>query len=123
MFKVGDLCVGQNAEFDFKRNGMECVVVGGLARRTYRDRMGRRTVALTYMVEWVDSAVTWALPYQIRLRRPPQSDREQLGKWELCPWRPERAAICSAPNRDSSLLSHGGNSSSQDRRAFDQHRV
>ena len=32
-------------------------------------------------------------PRFLRKRKPPEQKREQLGEWELCPWRPNTAPV------------------------------
>lgn len=47
-----------------------------------------------FMAGWwiVDiDGVRWAAPnHYLRPRNPPAPTREELGEWDLCPWRPER---------------------------------
>ena len=88
IFNVGDVVIGQNADFNFKRNGMEATIVEPLQIATYQTPYGVFTNPC-YRVEWVDGTITWARPHQLRKKNPPSAIFE-AGEWELCPWRPER---------------------------------
>lgn len=78
-FSVGDLAVGQNARWDFTRNGMDCEVVLGLEVRPYwrRDIGGEICMAPCYVVRWADGEISAALPDQLR-RRPEPPNWEKL---------------------------------------------
>lgn len=41
----------------------------------------------------------WAAPENyLRPRNPPVREREQLGEWELCPWRPLTETVTGSPH-------------------------
>ena len=93
-FKVGDVCVLQNlpsrvAHFE----GTECTVDGVLMER-FGSISGERR--MSYLVLCALDNKSWAVtPQQLRLKRPPSADsfhwqRQELGDWDLMPWRPER---------------------------------
>ena len=84
-FRVGDLAVGKEAQFYFERNGMQCEIIGPLEFRTYDCPRGTFTQPC-YLVRWSDGRVTCARPHQLMRIPPPK--REDVGEWELCPWRP-----------------------------------
>jgi len=90
-FKIGDVCIGQNARWDFSRNGMECVIVGELELRTYwtNSECTKSDTGMCYEVEWADGEIGCGRPDQLRLKKPPAPpERQQVGEWELCPWKP-----------------------------------
>lgn len=92
-FEIGDRCIGQNARWNYRYNGVECVVVGELAHRHWVGQGGLPGSGLAYRVQWVSGEVTSALPDQLRLRNQPASEYWRLGEWELCPWRPSQVTV------------------------------
>lgn len=89
--EVGAVCIGMGATWLFEKNGMECVVIGGLELRAYTSYASGEPKAFAahcYLVRWADEEITCALPEQLRRKPPPQ--REEIGEWELCPWQPKQ---------------------------------
>lgn len=72
--KVGDICIGQHFVVDVHRNGMECVIVGGLEFTVCTDTRGYIVPGDSYLVEWSDGVVVEVGPHNLRKKRPPQSD-------------------------------------------------
>ena len=76
-FKVGDVCIGQNHFMHTQFNGMQCEVIGGLEFR--HGRLYGTLVPVNefqYEVLWANGETTNALPYQLRLKRPPAQSGE-----------------------------------------------
>lgn len=77
MFKVGDVCVGQNLTKDPAYNGVECVIIGALSLRNLRTTGW----CLAYRVEWVDGEITSQRQHELRLKKPPKKQSgEQIIK-------------------------------------------
>lgn len=83
MFKVGDICIGQNFVYATQYNGMECEIVGapyigpcvGAVTGEYYPP------ALLYPVLWADGDVSVQMAHELRLRKPPSEFKgEQIIK-------------------------------------------
>jgi hypothetical protein len=89
LFKVGDICIGQNFVTNVSRNGMEGVVIGGLAVRTARNRVDHvvRT-KVGYLIKWTDGVVGHVGPHNIRPKKPPRHRLNEMVSWETVGWMP-----------------------------------
>lgn len=86
--KVGDVCefVGLHSRCQ-EFNGTECVILSGLAERygcdSHRYEMCHEVRCA------LDGSVRLCQPQYLRRRKPPEEPiRQELGDWDLCPWRP-----------------------------------
>jgi hypothetical protein len=90
-FKVGDVCVGQNFEFNIERNGQECEVLRPMGRHAAVVQ-GHRVSGFWWRVRWSDGAETDVRPFNLRRKQPPKPAREidTVVSWSDCAWSPER---------------------------------
>ena len=98
-FKVGDIVIGQNAQRELQYNGMEGEVVGPLEMRTWALSSFGVTEGETYLVKWADGSQRCTWPFQMRRRKDPPPQRQELGEWDLCPWKPALPVTVTEPNR------------------------
>ena len=89
-FKVGDVCIGQNLFISQEYNGMECVVTGGLAIRAGYSASTGKDIGdiLCYRVKWADGTESAQRPHELRLKRPPRRDIDEVVNWESVGWMP-----------------------------------
>lgn len=88
-FKVGDACVGRGFVVDTDRNGLDCVILQGIAvRPTYNRALDLESRFAGYLVEWSDGAVAHVRPERLYLKRPPRRDIDEVVKWESVGWMP-----------------------------------
>jgi hypothetical protein len=89
LFKVGDVCIGQNFVRDLEYNGMECVVVGGLeVREWYRSDTGEGGCDINYLVRWENGEVCCQQPFYLRAKQPPRHWLNEVVSWETVGWMP-----------------------------------
>jgi hypothetical protein len=88
-FQVGDVCIVVRTCLELSHLvGMECTIVDVL-------RDGFSYPYLTD-VPTGDGKFYYASDNNLRKRKPPddqkkrETDKPELGEWELCPWRPKR---------------------------------
>lgn len=82
---VGTVCIGQNYIHHAERNGMECVVIGGL---DVSDAVIARTgevvrACATYEVEWSDGFIDNVQPRHLRRKQPPTGELSILRMFDL----------------------------------------
>lgn len=92
-FKVGDVCIWQDCPCRpgvpvCHTNGDECTIIS--VDPTDKDGAFYETdsPATGHDRFWTNC---WACDNCLILKPPPK--REELGEWDLCPWRPERVAV------------------------------
>lgn len=91
-FKIGDVVeFYQDCPFYPEFIGLEATIVSSLqvAFLRNRNRLGEG-----YDVEMATGGSSFALPHQIRLKRPPNNDFI-AGDWDLIPWSPYRVGETS----------------------------
>lgn len=75
VFKVGEICIGQNHIRDLYKNGLECeIIVGfGLHEWAHHDT-GEAGQSMGYVVLWANGDEHVCEPKYIRKKHPPKSD-------------------------------------------------
>ena len=86
VFRIGDICIGQNFLDDVEYNGMECVVIGGLERREYLDQQADEDPIWSYEIEWETRETSIVAPLCLRLKKPDDDDANTIVSWEELPW-------------------------------------
>lgn len=86
-FKVGDVCEIHSLDgWRAAYNGTECCIAGGVADR-YGDMS--KKIKMCYRIHCALDNQFWLIePQYLRLKQLPEPQRQELGEWELCPWRP-----------------------------------
>ncbi len=87
-----DVPEGHNNIYGF-RYGDEVTIVGVLKPR----RFSRGDVCDAYLVSRGDGHSYRAEPQWLRKKPPKQAPHEELGEWELCPWRPLTETVTTEP--------------------------
>jgi hypothetical protein len=88
-FKVGDVCVGRGFVVNTDRNGLECVILQGLAvRHAHNLELGIKSEFPGYLVEWSDGQVAHVRPETLHRKRPPRRDIDEVVSWESVGWMP-----------------------------------
>lgn len=80
---INDVCIGQHFVIDTDRNGMECVIIGGLQDGIGFDRLGVIRMGPAYLVHWADGEEGVVAPRNLRKKRPPQEYAGELRIREL----------------------------------------
>lgn len=86
-FKVGDLCEIIEDAFRRTRVGRQCTVMSDLRPHPHYSYIMIHDIVLQG-----DSEILWAQPECLRKITPPPK-REDVGEWDLCPWRPSVVAV------------------------------
>jgi hypothetical protein len=92
-FSVGEVALLQRCGLE-SANGSECTVIDTPKSKKWskkgpwKDGLTRTVRAGCYVVEY-DGDIWQVGPHQLR-KRPQPGEREELGSWDLCPWRPGR---------------------------------
>lgn len=85
-FKVGEIAIGVKPVHFIDPlgcDGVEVVVIEGLAVRKFDDGEEHDS----YLVRTADGPRYRAMPHWLRKKPLPAIKREELGEWELCPWK------------------------------------
>jgi hypothetical protein len=88
VFKVGEICIGQNFLTNTECNGMEREIIGGLELREWMTPDGRKGMDMSYMVRWADGHECSQIGYNLRPKRPPKRAIDEVVSWETVGWMP-----------------------------------
>ena len=81
-FKVGEIAIGCNMQFDTAYNGMECEILEGVQTATALFG-GRWKTIDAYWVMWQNGTESWAPTSRLRKKRPPESDNSTARQFML----------------------------------------
>jgi hypothetical protein len=100
-FEIGEIAVLIGTVNFHEYLGQDVEIIGGLEMRniyTSRDRMESYD-ALRYLVITSNGHRLAVRPEYLRKKRPPPQ-RQELGEWELCPWKPAQPVTVSGDHGD-----------------------
>ena len=90
-FSVGEIAILQRVGLS-GANGSECTVLDTPRNeawaKPWKGGLLRKVLAGRYVIEYAIN-IYQVKPYQLR-KRPQPGESEELGEWDLCPWRPGR---------------------------------
>lgn len=79
--------------------GTEVTVLTNLMYLRFDNLPGGPATRQGYKIQTPDGKEWGATPDMLRKKKPPGQPREQLGEWELCPWRPKHRSVSSTEVR------------------------
>jgi hypothetical protein len=83
------VCIGRGFIVNTDRNGLECVILQGLAvRRTHNVVLGIEGEFPGYLVEWSDGQVAHVRPERLQRKRLPRRAIDEVVSWESVGWMP-----------------------------------
>lgn len=90
-FKVGEVAIITSVG---RYHGSDCTILSELHSDYGKcPTSGRGSWAVCYDIETPDGKQWLALPHELRKKHPPARIREDLGEWELCPWKPSQVPV------------------------------
>lgn len=88
-FKVGDVAIIQNLLYWPELNGQEVEILRELEERAWRcDKSGYEGFSLCYVVLWPNGEITAQKPHELRLKKPPRREQDEVVSWESVGWMP-----------------------------------
>ena len=93
VFHVGEIATYMNFVVRTEYNGVECEIIGGLEMRMASlSEWGLPPFkCMSYLTRASDGRIFVVVPHRLRKKRPPSTyDGSNVGRWDDCPWQPER---------------------------------